>query len=44
MIADAHSYQGSGQTTVAGETIGCAAAASSAGYVNPFAHAQVTAS
>jgi hypothetical protein len=41
VIADAHSYQGSGQTVFAGGTTGCAAAVSSAGYVNPFAHAQV---
>ena len=45
VIADAHRYQGSGQTTFVGlASTGCAAAASSAGYVNPFAHAQVTAS
>lgn len=44
VIADAHSYQGSGQTVFAGGTTGCSAAVSSAGYVNPFAHAQVTAS
>jgi len=42
VIADAHSYQGSGQTTFAGGTTGCSLAARSAGYVNPFAHAQVT--
>ena len=42
VIADAHSYQGSGQATVADST-GCGAVAnvSTAGYVNPFAHAQV---
>jgi hypothetical protein len=44
VIADAHSYQGGGQTVFAGGATGCAAAVSSAGYVNPFAHAQVTAS
>jgi hypothetical protein len=44
VIADAHRYQGTGQTTFVEGTTGCAAAASSAGYVNPFAHAQVTAS
>ena len=46
VIADAHSYQGSGQTTFASlGSAGCAAVAvSSAVYVNPFAHAQVTAS
>jgi hypothetical protein len=44
VIADAHSYQGGSQTTFAGGTKGCSAAVSSAGYVNPFAHAQVTAS
>jgi hypothetical protein len=44
VIADAHRYQGGGQTTFVGGTSGCGAAASSAGYVNPFAHAQVTAS
>jgi hypothetical protein len=43
VIADAHRYQGGGQATFAGATTGCAAA-SGAGYVNPFAHAQVTAS
>ncbi|MGO9972332.1 MAG: hypothetical protein ACLP01_05890 [Solirubrobacteraceae bacterium] len=42
VIADAHSYQGSGQTSFVDTTTGCAAAVSSAGYVNPFAHAQVT--
>ncbi|MGI8558966.1 MAG: hypothetical protein ACR2ND_11790 [Solirubrobacteraceae bacterium] len=42
VIADARNYQGSGQTTFDGTTTGCAPAASSAGYVNPFAHAQVT--
>jgi hypothetical protein len=44
VIVDAHSYQGSGQTVFAGATTGCSASVSSAGYVNPFAHAQVTAS
>jgi len=44
VIADAHRYQGSGQTTFAGGQTGCAAAASSTGYLNPFAHAQVMAS
>ncbi|MDQ2802774.1 MAG: hypothetical protein M3Y41_08840, partial [Pseudomonadota bacterium] len=44
VIADAHRYQGSGQTIFAGGATGCAAAASGVGYVNPFAHAQVTAS
>jgi hypothetical protein len=43
VIADAHTYQGSGQMTlVSGATTACAAAASSVGYVNPFAHAHVT--
>ena len=42
VIADAHAYQGSGQTAPVSGTTRCAAAASSAGYVNPFAHAQVT--
>lgn len=45
VIADAHRYRGSGRTTSAGTGTGCAAASvSAAGYVNPFAHAQVTAS
>ncbi|MHB8659385.1 MAG: hypothetical protein ACYC91_15820 [Solirubrobacteraceae bacterium] len=46
VLTDAHRYQGSGQTAVAGlGSTGCAAAAvSSAGYANPFAHAQVMAS
>jgi hypothetical protein len=44
VIADAHRYQGGGQTTFVAGTPGCAAAANSAGYVNPFAHAQVVAS
>jgi hypothetical protein len=44
VIGDAHSYQGGGPTTFAGATTGCSAAVSSAGYANPFAHAQVTAS
>jgi hypothetical protein len=42
VIADAHRYQASGQTTLFGTTTGCSVAASSAGYVNPFAHAHVT--
>jgi hypothetical protein len=41
VTADAHTYQGSRDTTFVGGTTGCAAAAST-GYVNPFAHAQVT--
>jgi hypothetical protein len=45
VVADAHSYQGNGATTFVAGTGACsAAAASAAGYVNPFAHAQVTAS
>ena len=44
VIADAHSYQGSGQAVFAGATTGCSTSVSSAGYVNPFAYAQVTAS
>jgi hypothetical protein len=44
VIADAHSYQGGGQTVFAGAATGCSAAVIRAGYVNPFAHAQVTAS
>lgn len=44
VIADAHTYQGRGQTSFAGTT-GCAAASvSAAGYINPFAHAQVNVS
>ena len=43
MIADAHQYQGSGQTAFVGlASTGCSAPASNAGYVNPFAHAQIT--
>ena len=42
VIADAHRYQGNEQTTFVGASTGCASAPSSAGYVNPFAHAQVT--
>jgi len=43
VIADAHQYQGSGQTTFVGlGSTGCSAPASNAGYVNPFAHAQIT--
>jgi hypothetical protein len=42
VITDAHTYQGIGQPVLADATTGCAAAASSAGYVNPFAHAHVT--
>jgi len=45
VIADAHRYQGGGQMTPVGLGTGCAAASVSAtGYVNPFGHAQVTAS
>lgn len=45
VIADAHSYQASGTTTFASTGGSCSSpAASPAGYVNPFAHAQVTAS
>jgi hypothetical protein len=42
VIADAHRYQGSRQTTPVSETTACAAAPRSAGYLNPFAHAHVT--
>jgi hypothetical protein len=43
VIADATSYQGSGHTTFVGlESSGCSTAISNAGYLNPFAHAQVT--
>lgn len=42
VIADAHSYQGSGERAFVGVAAGCAAAVSSAGYVNPFAHGQAT--
>jgi hypothetical protein len=42
VIADAHTYQGSRQTIPGSETTACAGAPSSAGYVNPFAHAHVT--
>jgi hypothetical protein len=42
VIADAHGYQGSRQTIAVGEPTACAAAPSSGGYVNPFAHAHVT--
>jgi hypothetical protein len=44
VIADATTYQGSGHTTLVGlSSAGCAAPpASNAGYVNPFAHAQIT--
>jgi hypothetical protein len=42
VIADAHTYEGSGQTTIVDATIACAAAAGRAGYVHPSAHAQVT--
>jgi hypothetical protein len=45
VIADAHSYQGSGAASFVSSTGGCGSQfASAAGYVNPFAHAQVTAS
>ena len=44
VIADATTYQGNGQTTFVGlGSAGCSAPpASNAGYVNPFAHAQIT--
>ncbi len=43
IIADAHQYQGSGQTASVGlASTGCSAPASNAGYVNSFAHAQIT--
>ena len=42
VIADAHRYQGNQQTAFVGASTGCASAPSSAGYVNPFARAQVT--
>jgi hypothetical protein len=41
VIADAHRYEGTGQTTFVGVAAGCSAAASNAGYLNPFAHAEV---
>src|SRR5581483_5220853 len=44
VIADAHRYQGAGQAVFVGEATGCSAPISYAGYVNPFAHAQVVAS
>ena len=45
VIADAHSYQGNGTTSVTSTNASCGSrAASPAGYVNPFAHAQVSAS
>lgn len=45
VIADAHSYQGSGTASFVSNTASCtSASASPAGYVNPFAHAQVDAS
>ncbi|HEY1521271.1 MAG TPA: hypothetical protein VGF91_32920 [Solirubrobacteraceae bacterium] len=44
MIADATVYQGSGQTSFVGRgSAGCSAPpAGNAGYVDPFAHAQIT--
>ncbi|MGZ4215261.1 MAG: hypothetical protein ACXVHB_16080 [Solirubrobacteraceae bacterium] len=42
VIADAHQYQGNQQTTFVGASTGCGSAPSSAGYVNPFAHAHIT--
>ena len=43
VIADATTYQGTGQTTFVGlSSSGCSAPVSDTGYVNPFAHAQVT--
>jgi len=46
VIADAHRYQGAGQSSFVSSAAGsCPAAAIGAGgYVNPFAHAQVSAS
>jgi hypothetical protein len=44
VIEDGHKYQGSGETTFSGASTGCPATANIAGYVNPFARAQVTAS
>jgi hypothetical protein len=43
VIADATSYQGTGQTTFAGlSSTGCSGPVTDTGYVNPFAHAQIT--
>ena len=43
VIADANTYQGTGQTTFVGlSSGGCSPPVSDTGYVNPFAHAQVT--
>lgn len=43
VITDAHHYQGSGQTAFVGlGSTGCSTPASDTGYVNPFAHAQIT--
>lgn len=42
VIADAHRYGSGGQAAFVGVKTGCATAANSAGYVNPFAHAEVT--
>jgi hypothetical protein len=43
VIADATTYQGTGQTTFIGlSSTGCSGPISDSGYVNPFAHAQVT--
>jgi hypothetical protein len=46
VIADAHRYQGTGQSSfVSTGTVACTAGAAGAGgYVNPFAHARVSAS
>jgi hypothetical protein len=43
VITDATTYQGTGHATFAGlDTAGCSPPVSNTGYVNPFAHAQVT--
>ena len=45
VIADAHHYQGAGSASFVSYTGGCSSQfVSAAGYVNPFAHAQVNAS
>lgn len=45
VLADAHSYQGTGSTTATSSKASCPTQpANTTGYVNPFAHAQVTAS
>ena len=43
VITDANTYQRTGQTTFVGlSSGGCSAPVSGTGYINPFAHAQVT--